>query len=744
MANNTKVKISNSGDPNIQKKNDTADTNEKILTQLMNISQNTMDSADAMAKTNNRINDLITAINTVNNTSSNSPSSSGNDAKNAVNNERIAILKAEREAKEQKAKEESDLRKIRLEQAAFSLNRQKELAKIQDEMRANALAKQAEAELKKDREEAGKYGPGAAIGAVYNNQSGAISKSLTAALTGGFGNLIGLDKVVGAAGSFVGKKLNSLAGAPFQKMAKAREQKKADEKAIDNAIHTAELNQRIQKALQDRGLVGNSGSNAGPADDSVGITKRNKKQTDSKTSSATETNELAGVENRLDKINESLKGMSGDKAATKKEEKESSFFEKILSIAGSLVSKLMANLPTILAIMGAVWIGNKLKQLWDGFTSLSVKIGQKILENGKSIWNGIKGFASKAASGIKSAFSKVAPKISNGIKTLVSGVKNTVSKVVTPLKNLGGKVAAGISKLGQTGVGKAVGKIASKVGGFAAKTGKVFGKVLGPVMSLMETGSVFKDMAKKGVAGSVEDYKKNWKWTDYLNPSKMAAVGGAWIGDKVGDLMSWFKHKGKTPEQEAAEMLAKKNGTTVEEELAKLKVTPAEKAAQKQSMTVAETKDTVMYGDINKLNEAKKINDAGHKKAAEKLRAEAKELQAQGKIGASAARYDIAKEHEKLIGNKPINGASTYSEGNGMYAIELDRNLVTDSGQLSAEGIMILQRSGRTEEELQQIQDIITQSITNNNGSNIYQTNVTQHNDTGVYATGDAARTMTM
>ena len=136
----------------------------------------------------------------------------------------------------------------------------------------------------------------------------------------------------------------------------------------------------------------------------------------------------------------------------------------------------MANLPTILAIMGAVWIGNKLKQLWDGFTSLSVKIGQKILENGKSIWNGIKGFASKAASGIKSAFSKVAPKISNGIKTLVTGVKNTVSKVVTPLKNLGGKVAAGISKLGQTGVGKAVGKIASKVGGFAAKTGKVFGK----------------------------------------------------------------------------------------------------------------------------------------------------------------------------------------------------------------------------------------------------------------------------
>jgi len=101
----------------------------------------------------------------------------------------------------------------------------------------------------------------------------------------------------------------------------------------------------------------------------------------------------------------------------------------------------------------------------------------------------------------------------------------------------------------------------------------------------------------------------------------------------------------------------------------------------------------------------------------------------------------VAEEYEEMT---KFNGAMrTWAENDDMYAVEINKDLLTNSGQLSEEGILILKRQGVTDQQMQQIQNIMNNS-TNNNGSNIYQTNVTQHSDTGVYATGDAARTMAM
>jgi len=751
-------------------KNSNNETNtllKEIKEQLLSINQNTMDTVAATESNSSGINRLIKASEEQKSLPVTS-SSNGSANIDTLKQEKASLQLAS--AKE-KAARDAQLQSIRLQQAAFTLERSKELAKQQDEERAKRLEKEAEAELKRDREEAGKYGPVAAMGrgvsAVANAQSGVISKSLTAALTGGFGNLIGLDKLVSAAGSGLGKVASNIIGSPFQKMAKAREQKKADQQAIDNAVHAAELNERINAALRAKGFGESESVGKKKTEDKQAVDESaksflsskddNKKKGTGATKGATAENPAKGIEDRLDKIDASLKGMS--KTEQKKEEKEDGNFLSMLgSIVGKLGGFLMSNLPAILAVMGAAWVGNKLKQMWDGFTSLSVKLGQKILENGKSLWNGLKSFGSKAASGIKSAFSKIAPKISQGISSLFNSAKSTVSKVISPLKNIGSKVAAGISKLGQTGIGKAVGKVASKVGGFAAKTGKIFGKVLGPVMSLMETGSVLKDAAKKGVANTVEDYKKNWKWTDYLNPSKMAAVGGAWIGDKVGDFMSWYKHKGKTPQQEAAEMLAKKNGTTVEQELEKLKpqsqriaeaktkelftgkpvplMSEAEKQADKQNLTVMSKENSVVYGDVAKQAAVKAANDQRYKKIAAEERAKVDSDKPMSSVHAK-----IADEYEKMT---EFTGAmQTWSENDDMYAVEINKDLLTNSGQLSEEGILILKRQGVSDQQLQQVQSMMNNSI-QNNGSNIVQNNITQRNDAAVYATGDAARTMAM
>ena len=76
MANTSKITISKSGDPskvgggglppddpNNGKHSNQSDSNEKVLQQLQDINQNTMDSADAISKTNASIAALAESIN---------------------------------------------------------------------------------------------------------------------------------------------------------------------------------------------------------------------------------------------------------------------------------------------------------------------------------------------------------------------------------------------------------------------------------------------------------------------------------------------------------------------------------------------------------------------------------------------------------------------------------------------------------------------------------------------------------
>lgn len=779
MAKTSKITISKSGDPsNIGTKSNTSLTptntptsdtsNEKVLQQLQDINQNTMDSADAIAKTNASINNLTEAINNLKTATASSSSSQKNTTDDPVFTERLQKLKNDNalmvqkaEEEKKKAADEASIRQVRLQQAQFNFARSQELAAQQNEDRARRLAENAEAQLKREREEVGKYGPLAAVGrgvsAVTGAQPGFASKSITAALTGGLGNLVGLDKVVSAAGSGLGKLATGIVGKPFQAMAKKREQNKADKQAIDNAVHAAELNKRIQDVLKAKGLAGDGESKDAKKKDSSGATK-----------GATATTPLKGTEDRLDKIDNTLKGMT--RSEEKKEEKEEdSFFSKLLSMAGSLIGKiggfLSNNLGTILLAGLATYVGLKLKDLWAGFNSGMItywgkakniwnsikssnsKALQMLKSGASSVWNGLKSLGSKVGTAVKSGLSKIAPKISNAMSAIANtakgafnSLKTGISKVVNPLKTLGGKVTGAISKLGNTGIGKVV----SKVGGAAAKGAKLFGKVLGPVMSLIETGSVLKDAATKGTAQTIEDYKKNWKWYDYLNPSKMAAVGGGWVGDKVGDLMSWWKHGGKTPQQEVAELRAKQNGTTVEEELKALQ-SPAQKAADKQSFTVKEKENSVVYGDVAKQEEQAAADKARYEKLADKYTHAAQVNKEAGKVSAAAVRSNLAKEYgQKAKEMDELNGTMrTWSENDDMYAVEINKDLLTNSGQLSEEGILILKRQGVTDQQMQQIQNVMNSSV-NNSGSNIYQTNVTQYSDKPVYATGDAARTMDM
>ena len=216
------------------------------------------------------------------------------------------------------------------------------------------------------------------------------------------------------------------------------------------------------------------------------------------------------------------------------------------------------------------------------------------------------------------------------------------------------------------------------------------------------------------------------------------------VGDKAGDLISWYQHRGKTPQQEIAELRAKQNGTTVEEELKALQ-SPAQKAADKQSFTVQEKENSVVYGNVAKQEEQATADKARYEKLADKYTHAAQVNREAGKVSAAAVRSGLAKEYsQKAKEMDNLTGAlRTWSENDDMYAVEINKDLLTNSGQLSEEGILILKRQGVSDQQMQQIQNVMNSSV-NNSGSNIYQTNVTQYSDKPIYATGDAARTMSM
>ena len=215
------------------------------------------------------------------------------------------------------------------------------------------------------------------------------------------------------------------------------------------------------------------------------------KKTAGKTSSATENTELKELVANVKIIADAIKNKKDIKQGLPEEKKDEESF----------LTKLLSTLALI-KVFG--------KKLWNmGSTALKsfIKLPTQIL-------NIFKGLPLK----ILQVFKGFVPSITNLSKGLFSGIKNFLG----------------------TGVGNAA---------------KVAAKAAGALGSLIQTSSVLKDFITDGVSNTVEGYKKNWGGWDWLNPSKMAAVAGDWIGDKVGDLAHVLS--GGMTEAERKEMMAK-------------------------------------------------------------------------------------------------------------------------------------------------------------------------------------------
>lgn len=123
-----------------------------------------------------------------------------------------------------------------------------------------------------------------------------------------------------------------------------------------------------------------------------------------------------------------------------------------------------------------------------------------------------------------------------------------VANVITGILLMwsGGKILGGIGTLfslfkGLFGLFRAFGKINlaktfTSWGVSFTKFSIILKKALGPLLVIWQSISALLDFKKNGVAGTLEDWKKNWGGLDWINPVKMAGLASGWVGDKVGDL----------------------------------------------------------------------------------------------------------------------------------------------------------------------------------------------------------------
>ena len=311
-----------------------------------------------------------------------------------------------------------------------------------------------------------------------------------------------------------------------------------------------------------------------------------------RTTSAVADSHEKEVLKKLTSIDNSLK-KKDDKKPTEEKTEKSSFWSKILGLLTTVGGFLMRGIGSIISgIGGAIkevvttalgWIFGKtlLGKMANGFTSL-LKGTKNLLSKGfnfaKKPLSAMKNVVTKGLSSVKTTLSKGMGAAKGAVSKTLSKAKTAVSKGFSAVKNFVAKPFSAAKGAGKA-VTKTVGKVASKGAGLLKGAGKIAGKVVAPIASLAETGFVLKDMYDKGVAGSIEDMKKNWGGWDWVNPSKLAAVGGGWLGDKIGGL---FEDSPEERQEKAyrfvAEKNAKENGTTVEEEYARLMTIKNKKA----------------------------------------------------------------------------------------------------------------------------------------------------------------------
>ena len=173
------------------------------------------------------------------------------------------------------------------------------------------------------------------------------------------------------------------------------------------------------------------------------------------------------------------------------------------------------------------WIALNMKNIIQGVTKgfeNFVKIGSKVFDFFKGL---LEYFGLVTEEGID--VEKVA-KVITGILLMWSGGKilSGIGILLSLFKGLYG-ILASIEKLN-------IGATISSWGGALKGLIGVLGKVVAPLMVIIQSISAILDFKEKGVAGTLEDWKKNWGGTDWINPAKYAGLFYGWVGDKVGDL----------------------------------------------------------------------------------------------------------------------------------------------------------------------------------------------------------------
>lgn len=669
----SELTVSPSGNPskNIQPKNTTTD----------------IEATKSIDTLNSSIHDLVTAIQKLNSqqTTSTKPNKANDD----------------------------ELLRIRQQQALFNLERSKLLAERQDAAYAEQQQQKAERKVAADEKSAHEYNPIERVGnAISHSQPGFVSKTLTAALTGGFGNLIGLDKVVGAGLGYVGGKISSAIGKPFQARAQQKEEQKAEERAINDAVKAAELNKKIQDILRSKGLAGPEGTGKQDTESNKVKPEALNKKTgffggeeneddDSTTSSVEDDNPLE--EQLLDKvsaIHETLLDMSGKTEDGKKEKKEEE--EEAGSMFGGMLTKgLLAAGALALGAAAGAWISETV-----------VGPAMNWLDENTNIFGGedarqSMNAAQKATSGEQKDINIHSAEFSE-----FSALEVYMEETKDQEKSWWG--------------GTKDDKVAERRGYLAnaAKRGfeKTNPELVNEIDTQLKEGKITKEQADQM----------------YIDKAKAAR----------DEMLK--QNEGKTNEQVQKEYQEREAARKAAEEAAKNGTaetsTAAADAAGQQEFTVMETKDHVIYGDLNKRQEQIENEILGYQTTKDKVQAEIDERLANGQTGGGiAARQEIINDMDRRIEQieQPVGALKTFAENDDMYAVEINKDLLTDSGQLSEEGILLLKRQGVTDQQIQQISNVMNTSM-QNNGSNVYQTNINQHSDTGVYATGDAARTMNM
>jgi len=150
-------------------------------------------------------------------------------------------------------------------------------------------------------------------------------------------------------------------------------------------------------------------------------------------------------------------------------------------------------------------------------------------------------------------------KIVTGVLMLWAGGKivSGLATVFTFLKGIWGILAA-IGKSKAFGylivLTKGFVKLLTKIPGLLGKIPSLLrgalapvAKILGPILVIFDTIMSWFKFWKNGVSGTLEDWKENWHWWDWINPVKLTGVGAGWLGEQGAELFDKLTMK-KTPQ----------------------------------------------------------------------------------------------------------------------------------------------------------------------------------------------------